>query len=259
MQKFILTILIMMIPVLILANPAMDKKAKERFSKIILEEAPKGLCKSDQMYMECYGVSTDECKNYMDLFFQSCIASIKRKVSSSSTLEEMAEYGNQVGQCAGTLYDMILKKAGKANNDCLKKWDEKLLKRKEHEYNPSTKSNVLKEMKKLYGDEFDTLSKIQQKYILENNDIMKRITGQTLTRKSRTANLKGINIDASNKVKFHLHPNGKISGFKYLRKSGYLILDEITQKTIEDAYPKYPRPKEKTPIIYDISFNLAED
>lgn len=263
LKIFLIVFLIFTSPALLTANSVMDEKTKERFSKIILEEAPKGLCKPDLLYMECYGVTSSECKVYMDLFFKSCIASIKRKVTASSTLEEVAEYGNQVGQCAGTIYDVILRKAGKANDDCLKKWNEKIIKQKAqsrlYEDKPSAKSDVLKAVKKLYGDKFDTLSKVQQKYILDNSDIMKKITEQILIRQSRMSDLKGISVDSSNKVEFYLHPNGKISGFKYLRKSGYLILDKITLKTIELAYSKYPRPKEKTLIIYDMSFNLAKD
>ena len=122
------------------------------------------------------------------------------------------------------------------------------------------KSNVAsagKNIQKLYGDEFGKLSIGQQKYILDNQEIMRRITQQVLNRQARVSNINNLNVNRTNVIEFFLHPNGDMSDFKFLQKSGYFILDDITKATIEYAYSKYPRPSEKTLIRYNVLYNLA--
>lgn len=113
-----------------------------------------------------------------------------------------------------------------------------------------------KNIKELYGSTFGELSKAQQEYILDNQEIMRRITQQVLTRQAAVSNLKGLNVQKMNVIEFYLHPNGDMSDFKFLQKSGYFILDEITKVTIDYAYSKYPRPKEKTLIRYNVFYDL---
>ena len=113
-----------------------------------------------------------------------------------------------------------------------------------------------KNIKELYGSKFGELSQAQQEYILDNQEIMRRITQQILTRQASVSNLQGLNVNRTNIIEFYLHPNGDMSDFKFLEKSGYFILDDITRVTIEYAYSKYPRPKEKTLIRYNVFYNL---
>ncbi len=118
-------------------------------------------------------------------------------------------------------------------------------------------SSVSQDVKELYGDEFGKLSPGQQKYILDNQEIMRRITQQILSRVA-SVNLKtDLNVNRSNVIEFYLHPNGDMSDFKFLEKSGYFILDDTTKETISYAYSRYPRPKEKTLIRYNVFYNLA--
>lgn len=122
---------------------------------------------------------------------------------------------------------------------------------------PTMGSNVSSDVKELYGEEFGKLSPGQQKYILDNQEIMRRITQQVLNRVARV-NLDGsLRVNRNNVVEFYLHPNGDMSDFKFLSKSGYYTLDDITQETIEYAYSKYPRPKEKTLIRYNVYYHLS--
>ena len=118
------------------------------------------------------------------------------------------------------------------------------------------KNSINQNIKELYGSKFTTLSKAQQQYILDNQEIMRRITQQVLNRVA-SVNLKGnINVNTSNIIEFYLHPNGDMTEFKFLDKSGYFELDDTTKETIEYAYSKYPRPKEKTLIRYNVFYNL---
>jgi len=117
--------------------------------------------------------------------------------------------------------------------------------------------NISQNIKELYGEEFGKLTPGQQQYIIDNQEIMRRITQQVLTRVARVNLPRDLNVNRSNVVEFYLHPNGDMSDFKFLSKSGYYVLDDTTKETIEYAYSRYPRPKEKTLIRYNVYYNLA--
>jgi len=117
--------------------------------------------------------------------------------------------------------------------------------------------SISQNIKELYGEEFGKLTPGQQEYIIDNQEIMRRITQQVLTRVARVNIPNDLNVNRSNVIEFYLHPNGDMSDFKFLSKSGYYVLDDTTKETIEYAYSRYPRPKEKTLIRYNVYYNLA--
>lgn len=118
-------------------------------------------------------------------------------------------------------------------------------------------SKITNDIKELYGDEFGKLTPGQQKYILDNREIMRRITQQILTRVARVNLSRDLNVNRVNIIEFYLHPNGDMTDFKFLKTSGYYVLDDTTKETIEYAYSRYPRPKEKILIRYNVFYNLA--
>lgn len=118
-------------------------------------------------------------------------------------------------------------------------------------------SSISNDIKKLYGASFGKLTAGQQKYILDNQEIMRRITQQVLNRVARVNLTTDLNINRTNVVEFYLHPNGDMTDFRFLKKSGYYVLDDTTKETIEYAYSRYPRPKETIPIRYNVFYNLA--
>ena len=118
-------------------------------------------------------------------------------------------------------------------------------------------SSISQNIKELYGEEFGKLSPGQQKYILDNQEIMRRITQQVLLRVARVNIPRDLRVNRHNIIEFKLHPNGDMSDFRFLSKSGYYILDDTTKETIEYAYSRYPRPKETTLIRYNVYYNLA--
>lgn len=130
-------------------------------------------------------------------------------------------------------------------------------KRKKNTKKSSTVGLSDSSIKDLYGSKFGELTEGQQKYILDNQEIMRRITQQILTRVARVNLNSDINVNRTNVIEFYLHPNGDMTDFKFLKKSGYFVLDHTTQETIEYAYSRYPRPKEKTLIRYNVFYNLA--
>ena len=118
-------------------------------------------------------------------------------------------------------------------------------------------SSISQDIKELYGEEFGKLSAGQQQYILDNQEIMRRITQQVLIRVARVNIPRDLNVNRHNVIEFKLHPNGDMTDFRFISKSGYYILDDTTKETIEYAYSRYPRPKETTLIRYNVFYNLA--
>jgi outer membrane biosynthesis protein TonB len=128
---------------------------------------------------------------------------------------------------------------------------------KKQNKNTHSGSSISSNIKELYGEEFGKLSQGQQKYILDNQEIMRRITQQVLNRVARVNIPYDLNVNKINVIEFYLHPNGDMTDFRFLKKSEYYILDETTKETIEYAYSRYPRPSEKTLIRYNVYYNLA--
>jgi periplasmic protein TonB len=110
---------------------------------------------------------------------------------------------------------------------------------------------------KLYGDKFNELSKGEQKYILDNQEVMRRITQGVLDRYGRSRIPDNIRANDTNMIEFYLHPDGSISEIRFIKNSNLAILDDTTKEVIELAYSKYPRPQQKTLIRYRVWYNLT--
>jgi hypothetical protein len=96
----------------------------EQLKNNIITKTPNVICQKEQMYIECYDITINDCKVFVDLFVKSCYKQFEQKMIDSKSLSEKAKIGNKVGQCTGMIYDMVLRKANKVNDTCLKqpKW-----------------------------------------------------------------------------------------------------------------------------------------
>lgn len=112
-------------------------------------------------------------------------------------------------------------------------------------------------IQRLYGDKFNELSEGEQKYIIDNQEVMRRITQNVLDRYGHSRIPNNIRINDTNMVEFYLHPDGSISDMRLLKNSRLSILDDTTREVIELAYAKYPRPQQKTLIRYRVWYNLT--
>jgi len=110
-------------------------------------------------------------------------------------------------------------------------------------------SRIPDDIREAYGDAF-------QKYLLDNQEIMRRLTQAQLDDTGRTMIPNTLRVNDSNIVEFYLHPDGSMTDFKFVNHSGFFLLDEVTKETIESVYWKYPRPKEKTLIRYKFGYYL---
>ncbi|MDP1784742.1 MAG: hypothetical protein Q8K81_04865, partial [Sulfuricurvum sp.] len=72
-------------------------------------------------------------------------------------------------------------------------------------------TKVSDNIQKLYGDKFGELSEGEQKYILNNQEAMRRITQGVLDRYGRSKIPDNLRVDETNTIEFYLHPDGSIS------------------------------------------------
>lgn len=122
---------------------------------------------------------------------------------------------------------------------------------------PRNTTKISDSIQRLYGDKFNELSAGEQKYILDNQEVMRRITQGVLDRYGRSRIPDNIRTQDTNMIEFYLHPDGSISGLRFLKNSQLSILDDTTKEVIELAYAKYPRPEQKTLIRYRVFYSLT--
>lgn len=118
-------------------------------------------------------------------------------------------------------------------------------------------TKIADSIQRLYGDKFNELSEGEQKYLLDNQEEMRRITQRVLDRYGRSRIPDSIRTNDTNMIEFYLHSDGSISDIRFLKNSNLAILDDTTKEVIELAYSKYPRPQQKTLIRYRVWYNLT--
>lgn len=114
-------------------------------------------------------------------------------------------------------------------------------------------------LKVTYGAKFEQLSDGEKDYLNQNFKLLQRITQAVLDRYGKSRIPLDIITNDRNMIEFNLHPDGSISDISFILKSKIDILNDITRETIELAYSKYPRPKEKILVRYRVHYNLDKN
>jgi TonB family protein len=120
----------------------------------------------------------------------------------------------------------------------------------------SSGSYAAKMIKQLYGNEFNSFSPTQKKFIQNNLGTIHRITQRTLIRNGYPRVAVQTKQQGTNVVSFYLHPNGDITGLRLKRRMGYEALDQNTLDVIRIAYKNYPLPNKKTKIMFYVTYTL---
>jgi len=110
--------------------------------------------------------------------------------------------------------------------------------------------------KESYGNKFNELTIREQNYILSNQKTIVKITKSTFRRVCRVNLPKDLHVKKDVIVEFYLHENGKISNFKFIKKSGYYVIEDTSKETIEYSHSRYPRPSSKTLIRLKLNYNI---
>ena len=110
-------------------------------------------------------------------------------------------------------------------------------------------------IQKFYSkEEYEGLTKVQKVFIKDNLLIFRNITQIVLNRMGYPPMALRMQLSGINVVEFVFHPNGDISDLKITTSAGHEIFDNYTLELIEIAYKDYPRPKEATPIKFNVIY-----
>ena len=115
---------------------------------------------------------------------------------------------------------------------------------------------ILNELQKLYGEEYDKFTKLQKAYLEKNLSNFQTITQRVLNRLGYPQLAAKLKIGGVNVVEFMFHPDGSITNLKILNSSGYNILDDYSIELIEIAYKDYPRPQTSTKLRFNVHYRL---
>ncbi len=115
---------------------------------------------------------------------------------------------------------------------------------------------ILNELQKLYGEEYDKFTKLQKAYLEKNLSNFQTITQRVLNRLGYPQLAAKLKIGGVNVVEFMFHPDGSITNLKILNSSGYNILDDYSIELIEIAYKDYPRPQTSTKLRFNVQYRL---
>lgn len=115
---------------------------------------------------------------------------------------------------------------------------------------------ILNELEKLYGSEYDKFTKVQKAYLEKNIGNFQTITQRVLDRLGYPPLAAKLKIGGVNIVEFMFHPDGSITNLKILDSSGYAVLDEYSINLIEIAYKNYPKPETSTKLRFYVNYRL---
>lgn len=113
---------------------------------------------------------------------------------------------------------------------------------------------ILNELQKLYGKEYDNFTSVQKAYLEKNLNNFQVITQKVLNRMGYPKLAAKLGIGGINTIEFMFHPNGDISGLKIIGSSGYTILDDYSLELIQIAYKEYPKPTEPTKLRFKVFY-----
>lgn len=113
---------------------------------------------------------------------------------------------------------------------------------------------ILNELEKLYGEEYQSFTKIQKAYLEKNLNNFQVITQRVLNRLGYPKLAAKLRIGGVNIVEFMFHPDGSITNLKITSSSGYEIFDKYSLELIEIAYKDYPRPTTSTKLKFNVNY-----
>lgn len=116
--------------------------------------------------------------------------------------------------------------------------------------------NMLSQIERLYGREFETYTNVQKVFIEKNLDSFRVITQRVLNRLGYPPVAAKMLLTGTNIVEFIFYPDGSIKNLKISSSSGYSIFDDYTLELIQIAYKNYPKPKTPTKLIFNVHYRL---
>ena len=115
-------------------------------------------------------------------------------------------------------------------------------------------NKMLNEIMKLYGEEYESFTKVQKAFIEKNHNSFQVITQRVLNRLGYPRLARKLKLSGTNVVEFMFFPDGSIKNLKITQSSGYSVFDKYTLNLIEIAYKDYPRPKTPTKLKFYVRY-----
>ena len=113
---------------------------------------------------------------------------------------------------------------------------------------------ILNELEKLYGEEYQSFTKVQKAYLEKNLNNFQVITQKVLNRLGYPKLAAKLRNGGVNIVEFMFHPDGSITNLKITSSSGYEVFDKYSLELIEIAYKDYPRPTTSTKLKFNVNY-----
>jgi periplasmic protein TonB len=168
-----------------------------------------------------------------------------KKIEKKATSKKQIDITQSKNFQEKVLEEQIVKKDDSLQNSIL----ENFLSQKE----PINK-DILSELEKLYGEEYQTFTKVQKAYLEKNLNNFQVITQRILTRLGYPPLAAKLKIGGANIVEFMFHPDGSISNLKITNSSGYEVFDKYSLELIEIAYKDYPKPTTSTKLKFNVRY-----
>jgi periplasmic protein TonB len=168
-----------------------------------------------------------------------------KKIEKKATSKKQIDITQSKNFQEKVLEEQIVKKDDSLQNSIL----ENFLSQKE----PINK-DILSELEKLYGEEYQTFTKVQKTYLEKNLNNFQVITQRILTRLGYPPLAAKLKIGGANIVEFMFHPDGSISNLKITNSSGYEVFDKYSLELIEIAYKDYPKPTTSTKLKFNVRY-----
>ncbi len=115
---------------------------------------------------------------------------------------------------------------------------------------------ILNELQKLYGEEYDKFTNVQKAYLEKNLNNFQTITQRVLNRLGYPPLAAKLKIGGVNVIEFMFHPDGSITNLRVISSSGYAVLDDYSLELIEIAYKDYPKPQTSTKLRFNVQYRL---
>ena len=112
-----------------------------------------------------------------------------------------------------------------------------------------------RELRELYGSEYESLSNEQKKFLTTNIKTIQSVTQRHLNMMGYPEIAIRTRQNGVNLIEFNLYPNGDMSDLKLVEHSGYRALDAHTIELIQRAYKDYPYPNQKTLVRIKVIYN----
>ena len=225
-----------------------EKKSDVKFVKLKKKEIIEEVKNTPEIEKKQEIKKTEEIKNEKKETAKNEVKKVEtKKIEKKADVKKQIDIAQSKNFQEKVLEEQIVKKDDSLQNSIL----ENFLSQKE----PINKE-ILGELEKLYGEEYQTFTKVQKAYLEKNLNNFQVITQRVLTRLGYPPLAAKLKIGGANVIEFMFHPDGSITNLRITNSSGYEVFDKYSLELIEIAYKDYPRPTTSTKLKFNVRYQL---